>query len=84
MIDVCVHDDSMTSLRFTTRTEQLTKCGESLQKLRVRLWPCKIDLSPQVILYYRSFKGNISAVVLIVFFVMALNFCAVYSLCTFS
>ena len=25
---------------------------QSVCKLRVRLWPCKIDLSPQVILYY--------------------------------
>ena len=27
-------------------TEELTKCYEPLQTLRVRLWPCKIDLSP--------------------------------------
>ena len=30
-------DDSLTSKRFTTRTEQLTKCREPLQKLRVSL-----------------------------------------------
>ena len=46
------------------RTEELTKCYEPLQKLRVRLWPCKIDLSPPVILYYWSFQGDISVVVL--------------------
>ena len=37
---------------FTTRTEELTKCYEPLQKLRVRLWPCKIDLNPPVTLCY--------------------------------
>ena len=30
------------------------KCCELLQKLRLRLGTCKIDLSPPVILYYRS------------------------------
>ena len=49
MIYLFVLDDSLTSYRFTTRTEQLTKCCEPLHKLRVRLWPCKIDLSPPVI-----------------------------------
>ena len=34
-------------------TEQLTKCCEPLQKLRVRLGTCKIDLSPPVI--YRRY-----------------------------
>ena len=34
-----------------TRTGRLTKCCEPLQKLRVRLGTCKIDLSPPVILY---------------------------------
>ena len=29
--------------------EKLTKCYEPRQKLRVRLWPCKTDLSPPVI-----------------------------------
>ena len=48
MIYLFVLDDSLTSYRFTTRTEELTKCYEPLQKLRVRLWPCKIDLSPPV------------------------------------
>ena len=32
-----VHDDLLTSYRFTTGTEQLTKCCEPLQKLRVKL-----------------------------------------------
>ena len=41
MIYLFVLDDSLTSLRFTTRTEELTKCYEPLQKLRVRLGTCK-------------------------------------------
>ena len=52
MIYLFVLDDSLTSYRFTTRTEELTKCYEPLQKLRVRLWPCKIDLNPPVTLCY--------------------------------
>ena len=52
MIYLFVLDDSLTSQRFTTRTEELTKCYEPLQKLRVRLWPCKIDLNPPVTLCY--------------------------------
>ena len=39
MIYLFVHDDSFSSLRFTTRTEQLTKCYEPLQKMM--LGPCK-------------------------------------------
>ena len=50
MIYLLVLDDSLTSVRSTTRTEELTKCYEALQKLRVRLWPCKIDLNPPVTL----------------------------------
>ena len=50
MINLFVFDDSLTSKRFPTRTEELTKCFEPLQKLRVRLWPCKTGLSPPVIL----------------------------------
>ena len=46
MIYLFVLDDSFTSWRFTTRTEELSKCYEPLQKLRVRLRPCKIDLNP--------------------------------------
>ena len=52
MIYLFVLDDSLTSKRFTTRTEELTKCYEPLQKLRVRLRPCKIDLNPPVTLCY--------------------------------
>ena len=48
------------------RTEQLTKCCEPLQKLRVRLGSCKTSLSPPVILYYRSFQGDTSVVGLII------------------
>ena len=46
--------------------EPVYKCCEPLQKLRVRLGTCKIDLSPPVILYYLSFQGDISLVVLVV------------------
>ena len=52
MIYLFVLDDSFTSKRFTTRTEELTKCYEPLQKLRVRLRPCKIDLNLPVTLCY--------------------------------
>ena len=48
------------------RDSQLTRCCEPLLKLRVRLWPCKIDLGPPVILYYLSFQGDTSVVVLFV------------------
>ena len=37
IIYLFVLEDSLTSSRFTTRTEQLTKCCEPMQKLRVRL-----------------------------------------------
>ena len=66
MIYLFVLDDSLTSKRFTTRTEELTKCYEPLQKLRVRLWPCKIDLSLPVTLCCRSFQVDASVVVLFV------------------
>ena len=46
MIYLFVHDDSLTNKRFTTGTEQLTKCCEPLQKLRVRVGTCKTGLSP--------------------------------------
>ena len=52
MIYLFALDDSLTSKRFTTRTEQLTKCCEPLQKLRLGLGTGKFDLSPSVILYY--------------------------------
>ena len=48
------------------RTEQLTKCCEPLLKMKVRLGPCKFDLSPQLILYYLSIQGDTSAMVLFV------------------
>ena len=66
MIYLFVLDDLLTSQRFNTRTEELTKCYEPLQKLRVRLWPCKTGLSPPVTLCYCSFQGDTSVVVLFV------------------
>ena len=47
MIYLFVLDDSL-----LVRTEELTQCYEPLQKLRVRLRPCKIDLNPPVTLCY--------------------------------
>ena len=44
MIYLFVLEDSFTGWRFTTRTEQLTKCHEPLQKMSVRLGACKIDI----------------------------------------
>ena len=44
--------ESVVSKVDSRRTEELTKCYEPLQKLRVRLWPCKIDLNPPVTLCY--------------------------------
>ena len=41
------------------RTEELAKCYEPLQKLRVRLWPCKIDLSPPVTVCYTDRSKSI-------------------------
>ena len=58
MIYLFVLDESLTSQTFTTRTEELTKCYEPLQKLRVRLGTCKIDLSPPVIVPRRYFCGG--------------------------
>ena len=52
MIYLFVLDDSLTCQRFTTRTEQLTKCCEPLQKMRVRLGACKTGLSPTPQLFY--------------------------------
>ena len=66
MIYLFVLDNSLANYRFTTRTEQLTKCSEPLQKMRMKLGACKTELSPPVILYYCSFQGDTSVVVLIV------------------
>ena len=51
MMYLFVHDDSWTSYRFTTKTEQLTKCCEPLQKMRMTLGPCKTGLRSPVVLY---------------------------------
>ena len=50
MIYSFVFDDSLTSSRFTTRTEQLVyKCCEPLQKMKMGLGACKTGLSPLLI-----------------------------------
>ena len=49
---VCVNEGQDKLRRPGISTEELTKCYEPLQKLRVRLWPCKIDLNPLVTLCY--------------------------------
>ena len=82
MIYSFVLDDSSTSWRFTTRTEQLTnlKCCKPLQKMRVRLGACKAGLSPHP--HPRNFillivpRRNLCCG-LIVFFVLESNVCAV-------
>ena len=84
MIYLFVLDDSLTSLRFTTRTGKLTKCYEPLQKLRVRLWPCKTGLSPPVTLCYWSFQGDTSVVFFLFYVLVFKFFCAVGALCMFS
>ena len=69
MIYLFVLDDSLTSKRFTMRTEQLTKCCELLQHMKVRLEVCKIDIS------------DLSKAKLLLWFylfcVLESNFCAV-------
>ena len=52
MIYSFVLHDSLTSKKFTTRTEQLTKCCEPQQNMRVRLGACKTGLSPPPHLFY--------------------------------
>ena len=81
MIYFFVLDDSLTSWRFATRTEQLTKCCEPLQKLRARLGTCKTSLSPPVILYYWSLQGDTSVMVVLC---IGVEYFAVCTLCTFS
>ena len=44
------------------RTEQLTKCCEPQQKMRVRQGACKTGLSPPVI-YNRPFQSGTAVVV---------------------
>ena len=63
--DLSVLDGSLTGKRFTTKTKQLTKCCEPLRKMRVRLCACKIDLR-SIYLYYQSFQGDTSVVILFV------------------
>ena len=53
------------------------------RKLRVRLWPCKSSLGPPVILYYRSFKGDTSAVVLDVLCLGVEFLCGLCLMCVF-
>ena len=52
--------------RFQYSSAQEIPCYEPLQKLRVRLRPCKIDLNPPVTLCYCSFQVDTSVVVLFV------------------
>ena len=65
------------------RTEELTKCYEPLQKLRVRLGTCKIDLSPPVI-----FITDRSKAILLWWFFRFMSWClkncAFGAICMFS
>ena len=84
MIYLFVHDDSLTSYRFTTRTEQLTKCYEPLQKLRVRLGSCKTGLSPPVIFILLIVPGRYLCCGSNCSMSWCLIFCAVGALCMLS
>ena len=67
VIYLFVHDDSLTSKRFATRTEQLTKCYEPLQKMRVMLGPSKTGLSPPPPKdFYITLQGDTSVIVLFI------------------
>ena len=69
MIYLFVLDEFLTSKRFATTIEQLTKCCELLQKMRVRLGPCKTKLRTpplsQCFIYW-AFQCDTTVVVLIV------------------
>ena len=54
-----------------------------LHKMRVRLWPCKTDLSLPVIFITDRSKA-ILLWCLFLFYVFVLNFCVVSTLCAFS
>ena len=74
MLHLFVVDDSLNSWIFTTRTEQVTKCCEPMQKMRVRLGACKIGLSTT------SPSSFILLILLLLFYlvyVLESNFCAV-------
>ena len=76
-------DDSLTSYKFTTRTEQLTKWCGPLQKMRVRLGACKTGLSPPSI----DITDCSKAILLIwfhLFYVFESNFCVVKTLFAFT
>ena len=51
---------------FVPRVEVRDMIADFRLRLRVRLWPCKIDLNPPVTLCYRSFQVDTSVVVLFV------------------
>ena len=76
MICLFVLDDSLTIWRINMRAEQQTQCCKPLQKMSVKLGPCKMNLSSPVIVYYWSFQGDTSVVNLFVY-VLVLNFGAV-------
>ena len=60
-------------IMYSTRTEELTKCYEPLQKLRMRLGACKTGLSPPVFCVTDRYK----AILLwwfFLFYVLVFNF----------
>ena len=68
LIDCCFqkwHSGITDSTRCDTYKEfkSLLNVEKYLQKLRVRLWPCKTSLSPPVTLCYLSFQCDTSVVV---------------------
>ena len=76
MIYLFVLDDALTSSRFTTRTEQRTKCCEPLQKMRVRLGHCK-SIEALKLFYITDRSKAILLLWFYLFYVLELNFCAV-------
>ena len=75
MISLFVLDDSLTSKRFTTRTEQLTKYCEPLQKMRMRLGACKTGLSPEY--FYVTDRSKAILLLWLHFYGMESNGCSV-------
>ena len=68
--------DSLTSMRFTTRTEQLTKCCEPLQKMMASLGARITGLSLPVF-YITDRSKAILLLWFYVFYVLESKFCAV-------
>ena len=83
MIYLFYRDDSLTSLSFTMRTEQLTKSFSTTSEAEGEVWRLLNRLKPPVIF---EITGSSKAllVLLILFSVFAcfgVNFCTVFTFC---